>query len=324
MTSRPRMNAKNSSGERVSLLNDETSATNQSSKPVFRSPFAGYATYDLPPMVPSYSNTSHSSHSSPRTPGLSRADSYDSQNTHDPLSPITPLPAMDFERHSQYPEPGYKESQYELRRSFDDHRLHQYQMPPMRPSYDRQTSYPELYDSDSYHGSPSDRGTKRYPCRYRDSHGCEKTFTTSGHASRHSKIHTAEKGVSCTFPGCQKKFTRADNMKQHLETHNKNNKDRSRTSLTRPAGVHKASSPSAAAIGRLSRSPSASGIRPSAEYSPYDPALYASYANDRHPMSMSSAHPQRSPASPYGLTQTLTTRPAAAPVRTSTENSSAG
>jgi hypothetical protein len=60
---------------------------------------------------------------------------------------------------------------------------------------------------------------KRFPCRFRDSLGCEKTFTTSGHASRHSKIHTAEKAVPCEFPGCPKKFTRSDNMKQHLDTH---------------------------------------------------------------------------------------------------------
>ncbi|KAJ6782946.1 hypothetical protein PWT90_08937 [Aphanocladium album] len=32
---------------------------------------------------------------------------------------------------------------------------------------------------------------KRYPCRFRNSHGCEKTFITSGHASRHSKTHPA-------------------------------------------------------------------------------------------------------------------------------------
>ncbi|KFZ22765.1 hypothetical protein V502_02756 [Pseudogymnoascus sp. VKM F-4520 (FW-2644)] len=62
-------------------------------------------------------------------------------------------------------------------------------------------------------------GTKRYHCRCADAAGCEKTFTTSGHASRHSKIHTCEKGIQCGFAGCPKKFTRADNMKQHLETH---------------------------------------------------------------------------------------------------------
>ncbi|KFZ19981.1 hypothetical protein V502_03403 [Pseudogymnoascus sp. VKM F-4520 (FW-2644)] len=67
-------------------------------------------------------------------------------------------------------------------------------------------------------------GTKRYHCRYADAVGCDKTFTTSGHASRHSKIHTCEKGIQCAFAGCPKKFTRADNMKQHLETHFKDSR----------------------------------------------------------------------------------------------------
>lgn len=65
---------------------------------------------------------------------------------------------------------------------------------------------------------------KRYPCRYATEHNCDKTFTTSGHASRHSKIHTAEKAVQCVHPGCNKKFTRSDNMKQHLETHKREKK----------------------------------------------------------------------------------------------------
>ena len=99
--------------------------------------------------------------------------------------------------------------------------------PAKRPAYvdSRTTSFA---DEDVSATSPMpERPGKRYPCRYRESHGCEKTFTTSGHASRHSKIHTAEKAVQCTFAGCQKKFTRADNMKQHLETHYK---DKSRSS----------------------------------------------------------------------------------------------
>ncbi|PMD29703.1 hypothetical protein L207DRAFT_377863, partial [Hyaloscypha variabilis F] len=61
----------------------------------------------------------------------------------------------------------------------------------------------------------------RYPCRFRESMGCEKTFTTSVHESRHSKIHTAETGFFCSWPGCQKKFTLAKNMKRHLATHTK-------------------------------------------------------------------------------------------------------
>ncbi|KAH8663164.1 hypothetical protein BGZ60DRAFT_341109, partial [Tricladium varicosporioides] len=88
---------------------------------------------------------------------------------------------------------------------------------------------PQVYDEESYHNISEKGGSKRYQCRYRETIGCDKTFTTSGHASRHSKIHTAEKAVPCTYKGCQKKFTRNDNMKQHLETHYK---DRSRSSAS--------------------------------------------------------------------------------------------
>jgi len=98
--------------------------------------------------------------------------------------------------------------------------------------------------------TPNERPGKRYPCRYRESHGCEKTFTTSGHASRHSKIHTAEKAVQCTYSGCSKKFTRADNMKQHLETHFK---DKARVSTTRPSiSARRSSSSSKSSAGRRS------------------------------------------------------------------------
>ncbi|KIW13077.1 hypothetical protein PV08_08264 [Exophiala spinifera] len=57
----------------------------------------------------------------------------------------------------------------------------------------------------------------KYPCPYAQSHHCQSTFTTSGHAARHGKKHTGEKGVHC--PICNKAFTRKDNMKQHERTH---------------------------------------------------------------------------------------------------------
>lgn len=57
----------------------------------------------------------------------------------------------------------------------------------------------------------------KYPCPYAQSHNCSATFTTSGHAARHGKKHTGEKGVHC--PVCDKAFTRKDNMKQHERTH---------------------------------------------------------------------------------------------------------
>jgi hypothetical protein len=66
---------------------------------------------------------------------------------------------------------------------------------------------------------PSNKISKKnkYPCPYAASHDCSSTFTTSGHAARHGKKHTGEKGVLC--PICNKAFTRKDNMKQHKRTH---------------------------------------------------------------------------------------------------------
>lgn len=158
--------------------------------------------------------------SSPETPELLRSNSYDSQRSNDPVSPMTP--ALDYySRPSAYPIPH----EYGLETAH-----------AKRPSYAQSSRSASFDDEGSNPTATSplpDRPGKRYPCRYRDSHGCEKTFTTSGHASRHSKIHTAEKAVQCTFLGCQKKFTRADNMKQHLETHYKD-KSRSSGATSRP------------------------------------------------------------------------------------------
>lgn len=78
----------------------------------------------------------------------------------------------------------------------------------------------EMVDSGSKKSSKNKNGVqRRYPCKFREI--CDKTFTTSGHASRHAKIHGGEKTIECSYDGCTKRFTRADNMKQHLETHKK-------------------------------------------------------------------------------------------------------
>jgi hypothetical protein len=208
------MRARDSSGRQVSLLNDEPS--------YYCSEQASYRSGHL---LSHHYSTSRSSSSSPNTPELLRSDSYDSNSTsNDPISPLTPT-AYDYTRSHTY---ASSQSAYDDYASEQVHR--------------KRPSYPETLRSGSYEDESSssaqmpERSGKRYPCRYRDSHGCEKTFTTSGHASRHSKIHTAEKAVQCTFHGCQKKFTRADNMKQHLETHYK---DKSRSS-----GSHRSSTTS--------------------------------------------------------------------------------
>lgn len=59
-------------------------------------------------------------------------------------------------------------------------------------------------------------GKKRYPCPFP---GCDKTFSTSGHSSRHSRIHTGEKPYRCSYPGCNAQFSRYDNSLQHYRTH---------------------------------------------------------------------------------------------------------
>ncbi|KAL5349582.1 transcriptional repressor [Pseudogymnoascus australis] len=201
----------------------------------------------------------HGRQTSPPTPGLFRCGSRDSINTVNPASPSTPRDALPEYGYppsrnasfssmgpvSMYPDP----TQFEPgSRHFDG-----YAKPPQAPLPRFRGTLPaphvpmhaHHYHEHHYHDpamaayarsqghmvpqipafapqpatAVTASGTKRYHCRYADAAGCEKTFTTSGHASRHSKIHTCEKGIQCAFAGCPKKFTRADNMKQHLETH---------------------------------------------------------------------------------------------------------
>jgi uncharacterized Zn-finger protein len=203
------MQARDATGRQVSLLNDDVDTTQRAPlcRPVsFQAPsYALQRPYAAPRSISS----------SPDTPELLRSDSYDSQMSNaDPMSPMTPT--VDF----AYP----RSNHYSLGNEFP--------IDVKRPAYLSSSSRSTSYADEEEHSATSplpERPGKRYPCRYRDTHGCEKTFTTSGHASRHSKIHTAEKAVQCTFAGCQKKFTRADNMKQHLETHFKE-KTRTHTS----------------------------------------------------------------------------------------------
>ncbi|KAJ9138981.1 Transcriptional regulator NRG1 [Coniochaeta hoffmannii] len=238
------MHARDAAGRQVSLLNDDYSLKRQ--RPLPQPSSSYHHTYPPPPPF------ARSESSSPNTPELLRSDSYDSQMSNEPISPLTP--AFEFGR--------YSAAQSDVRPHYDDYM--EYSTGSKRPSSIFAESRSSSYEDDAA-TSPtattpaSERPGKRYPCRYRDSHGCEKTFTTSGHASRHSKIHTAEKAVPCTYPGCSKKFTRADNMKQHLETHYK---EKSRPSLSasdrRSSTASKSSSSSrkaAAAIASLRSTP---------------------------------------------------------------------
>lgn len=313
MTPRLNMNAKNSSGNQVSLLNDDPAPP---ARTVYPDPF--YSPYPPQP-ARTYSNASaHSTASSPKTPDLWRSNSYDSQNTSGPRSPLTPGPAppMEFGKPFAFPQPPYYHEPVhmcEQRAPYFDYAIQQQQhlaqMRQLRGYDDHAPSpYSESYDSDSYANPPTtERGPKRYPCRFRETHGCDKTFTTSCHASRHSKIHTAEKAVACSYAGCQKKFTRADNMKQHLETHFKG-KSRSgswqkstaaaKSALIKSAGIRKAGS-----TGRPSRPPSAGENRP--ELAPYQPGPPAQLLTDRYAGASSASSSMATspvmPSSPHAM-----------------------
>ena len=64
-------------------------------------------------------------------------------------------------------------------------------------------------------------GKKRYICTWV---GCGKSFTTSGHLSRHRRIHLCIKDFVCPYPDCGKRFARRDNMRQHHKNHFKDSK----------------------------------------------------------------------------------------------------
>ncbi|KAI9466977.1 hypothetical protein BJY52DRAFT_1111108, partial [Lactarius psammicola] len=56
---------------------------------------------------------------------------------------------------------------------------------------------------------PSSSNKKKHVC-----HVCTKAFTTSGHLSRHARIHTGERNHKCPFPGCDTRCSRQDNLQQ--------------------------------------------------------------------------------------------------------------
>ncbi|SPQ18994.1 cc4be959-5eba-4185-9bfe-998847a39030 [Thermothielavioides terrestris] len=200
--------ARDARGRRISLLNDDDGDLGS---------LATAASHPLPPLTAS----------TPNTPQLLRADSYGYQSSTEPLSPMTPLsesaarfaPAV-ADSHSVFGEYGADAAPYGGAKR--------------RPSV-YSDGRPTSYENDAIStAAATEKRPKRYPCRFRDSLGCTGEFSTSGHASRHAKIHTQEKSVPCSFPGCPRKFTRNDNMKQHLATHNK---DKPRSSASRRASA---------------------------------------------------------------------------------------
>ncbi|KAF1840737.1 uncharacterized protein K460DRAFT_295638 [Cucurbitaria berberidis CBS 394.84] len=219
------LSGKNSTGRRVSLLNDGPEPPHQQLA-------------RLPSITPSLqSRTSSYSSSpigSPPTPRLVRSDSSDSANMHTP-SPITPdfvfegLPGQGMDS------PVFSQSAF-----FPQHKdlnsvyppVHQNPGPlPYHTASASQASYFTPQQMQEQHdaataaaaaaaaAAANNTRTKKnsYPCPMAKQFNCGDFFTTSGHAARHAKKHTGKKDAFC--PECNKAFTRKDNMEQHRRTH---------------------------------------------------------------------------------------------------------
>jgi len=76
-------------------------------------------------------------------------------------------------------------------------------------------SHPSPSEEDTSLDSPAKPLAKRkFACPV-----CTNSFTTSGHLTRHNKIHSGDKPFLCPFEGCGKKTARQDSMTQHYRMH---------------------------------------------------------------------------------------------------------
>ncbi|UZJ55620.1 hypothetical protein CBS101457_004940 [Exobasidium rhododendri] len=67
----------------------------------------------------------------------------------------------------------------------------------------------------SPHGTASSNEDVRYKCPHPT---CDKLYSTSGHARRHSRIHTSTCLFQCPIEDCLATFTRRDNCTQHQKS----------------------------------------------------------------------------------------------------------
>ncbi|KAJ1937545.1 transcriptional repressor, partial [Linderina pennispora] len=103
--------------------------------------------------------------------------------------------------------------------------------PAIYPTYSTSTS-PTMSSQCCDQPTQKPPAKRKYRCSFP---GCEKAFTTSGHLSRHYRIHTGEKNYHCLYPGCTSRFSRQDNMMQHYRTHLSPRSRRNRGPLKAPS-----------------------------------------------------------------------------------------
>lgn len=238
-----KMNGRNSSGLAVSLLNDGPRRPGAQPSQKSYGTSSSSSRDSISSSAMSASSSSSRAQTAPRrgfppAPGLMRSGSWSSQKTNDSPSPKTPAYAYCEPRQKQPQHTSYflvqvaaqggdmlpKNADGGLPKNavVDLSRLPSPATQGAVGGIEHSSSSNECL-TDAQHQAATPTGTswipivKHFPCQLAAEYGCTETFTTSGHASRHAKKHTGEKGVPC--PKCPKRFARKDNMKQHLKTH---------------------------------------------------------------------------------------------------------
>jgi hypothetical protein len=174
-----------------------------------------------------------------RNPGLERSDSSDSCQS-GPISPVTPVDSTDssaqtntlMSNNARLEELAAGAALTSMRTQLPCLSL------PLQPTY-AASQYMQMPNSPTLsarrsqsprapHAPRDVNGNRLYPCPLAATYRCDQHFSTSGHARRHSRIHTGERGAEC--PECGQKFSRQDNMQQHRRTH-RNGRDGRRAGL---------------------------------------------------------------------------------------------
>ncbi|TPX34000.1 hypothetical protein SmJEL517_g03229 [Synchytrium microbalum] len=78
------------------------------------------------------------------------------------------------------------------------------------------SSFSTLEDGERSDDGKGNKSMTRFHCRVAN---CNKTFSTSAHLSRHTKLHDGHRPHKCLLDACAKRFTRRDNMMVHYRAH---------------------------------------------------------------------------------------------------------
>ncbi|KAJ3097964.1 hypothetical protein HDU97_004388 [Phlyctochytrium planicorne] len=125
----------------------------------------------------------------------------------------------------------------------------------------------------------------RYQCTWPN---CGTTFSTSGHLSRHGRIHVNYKPFSCDI--CGVKFSRSDNMRMHLKTHD----IKSGTTSPTP-GQQSGDETSQTLFGEPDSIPT-SPLSP--DYASESPMTASPMASSSYPTPLTTPHHSSAPSSP--------------------------